>query len=79
MKTKPVIVEWEDASSNSGFYDSKDPATYDTVYCQSIGYIIRKDKRQLVLASEKFTNGDLRHIHSIPRKMIKKITPLKEV
>ena len=75
-KRKMVYIEWEDASSNNGYYDKKDPPK--TVMCRTIGFLAEHNKGRVVLTSELFVDGDARHIHTIPRKMVKRIVQLEE-
>lgn len=77
-KKKLVVVEWEDAASNSGHYQKNDPETYGTVMCRTVGYLLNKDKHRVVLATEWFEDGGFRHTHSIPKGMVRKITILSE-
>ena len=47
---------------------------------QNIGFLVKHDKKRVVLAAEYFMkDDDLRHMETIPRGMVKKITRLKEV
>jgi len=77
MKEKIVCVEWDDASSNSGYYNKDHPERFSPVRCKTVGHFISKDKTAIVLSSESFEDGDKRDIHTIPRKMIVKVTELK--
>ena len=80
MKAKrreAVEVEWEDASSSSGYYYPEDASAHKLVNCHSIGYLVRKTKVVVVLTSEVFGDGDQRKVSTIPRKMIKGIRELR--
>ena len=77
MKERIVCIEWDDASSNSGYYDKDHPEKFNPVRCKTVGYLISKNKKAVVVAGEFFEDGDKRHIHTIPKKMIHKITELK--
>jgi len=75
---KIVEVEWEDACANSGYLDKEHwDTSHRPVLCKTVGHLYKKNSGMVLLASEKFEDGDLRYTHTIPRKMIKKITVLK--
>lgn len=76
---KIVMVDWFDACNSDECINKK---TYNgehkPIHCVTVGHLFMKNKDFILLASEKFDDGDLRHTHTIPRKMITKITCLKE-
>lgn len=74
---KIVCVEWEDTTSRSGYLDLKDPETYGITLTKTFGHLAKKNKHIVVVVSEVFEDGDMRHSHSIPRKMVKSIRELK--
>ena len=81
-RAKIVVVEWEDASTNTGYWDKNDPERFGPVPTETVGHLIKKDKSAVYLCAEVFReNGkkitDRRHIHTIPRKMIKRIRELE--
>ena len=81
MKDKIVKVEWEDASFTAGHYDEEKPQRFTPVSTSTIGYLIRKDRKMVILSQDRFyakgkADGD-RGIYTIPRKMITKITYLE--
>ena len=83
MKEKIVCVEWDDASFNQGYYDKKSPEDFRQVRTRTVGHLIKKSSKEVLVSIDRFYNpaGKLendRHITTIPRKMIKKITYLKE-
>jgi len=81
QRSKIVCVEWEDASFSSGFYDKKDPKRFDPIPARTVGYLVKSDRAKVIVATEKFIDyegvEDLRHIHTIPRKLIKSIRRLE--
>ena len=74
---KIVEVNWTDACSTNGYYDKDHPEKNDPVICKTVGHLISKNKKAVVLASEYFDDGDKRHIHTIPRKMVNSIRELR--
>ena len=78
MKEKIVLIDWDDASSNSGYWDDHRLEDFGLVRNQSVGHLIRSDRKQVVIAMDRWRDGDRRYrtIATIPRGMIKKITYL---
>jgi len=76
--SKIVCVEWEDACSNSGYYDKDHPEKFAPVMCRTVGHLIKRNKESVIVACEAFEDGGKREIHTVPRKMVKKITYLTE-
>jgi len=74
---KIVCVDWEDAASNSGYYDFEHPENTTTVNARTVGHLLRNDRKEVTLAAETFQDGEFRHIHSIPKGMVRKITVLR--
>jgi len=84
MKDKIVCVEWEDAASNSGFYDKRRPEDFEPILTKTVGHFIKKTKKCIIVSQERFYDSkgkpnDDRHIATIPQKMIRRVVPLKEV
>ena len=80
MKERIVCVEWTDACYNSGYYD-KDKREFDPTKTKTVGFVIKSSRECMVLSHDRFYNDDKleeeRHITTIPRKMIRKVTELK--
>ena len=81
MKERIVCIEWDDASSNSGYYDEKYPEKFTPVSTKTVGHLVKKDNTCVIVSQERFyengkPDGD-RHIVTIPRKMIRHISELK--
>lgn len=77
-KLRRVCVEWEDAVTTSGYFDPKDPKDGSLCKCKTVGWLARKNKDTIVMITNMFEDGELRHTHTIPRKTVKKITYLEE-
>ena len=75
-------VVWIDAEINADHYGTlKDPSTAakfgGRAECRDIGYLIRKNRQEVVLAVGLLTEDDgYRHSNTIPRGWIKTIIPL---
>jgi len=81
MKERIVCIEWDDASCNAGYYDEKYPEKFEPVFSKTVGHLVKKDKKCVIVSQERFyengkPDGD-RHIVTIPKKMIRKIVELK--
>ena len=81
MKERIVCVEWTDACYNSGYYDKKDEC-FSPAKTKTTGFVVKSDRKCIILSHDRFYNedgklGEERHITTIPRAMIRKITQLK--
>ena len=77
---KIVKVDWLDSCNSNGILNKRDYAKYHKpIACSTVGHLFKKNKDFVLLAAEKFEDGDLRFTHTIPRKMVTKITVLGEV
>jgi len=76
---KIVSVQWEDACSCSGYYDRDHPEKFNTLLCVTVGHLVRNTHKDIVLASELFEDKDTRHIHTIPKGMVRKVVVLEEI
>lgn len=76
---KVVEVEWIDACYNSGYLNKKNyKSEHYPIIGKTVGHLFNEDKVAVILVAETFADGESRHIHTIPRGMIKKITTLRE-
>ena len=80
-KPSLVLVEWDDAYSNSMWHsDSEVDAEFHDYgwECVTVGYLIRETKTGITLAARaSFTNKSWGLLQRIPRGMVKKITRIK--
>ncbi len=58
---------WQRASKNSG----------GLIRCTSVGYIVRKNKREITLAQSKSSMGNVGELISIPMTCVKEIKTLE--
>lgn len=82
VRPQLVIVEWEDAYSNSAWHQNTeidtdfDDGGYD---CVTVGYLIREDKDRVILAARvSFKNESYGLLQRIPRGMVRNIRTLTE-
>ena len=75
-----VEVVWHDAAGETGWEDLYEAQQADVVVCTTTGYMIKKDRRKVIIASS--LSGDstrVDHTTTIPRTWVVKITPLEAV
>jgi len=82
LKERIVCVEWDDASSNSGYYDRKSPERFEPVRCHTVGHFIKRTKKAVIVSQERFYDDkgkieDDRRIVTIPKKMIIKVIEMR--
>ena len=73
---KIVEVNWVDANGNDGWVSLKRAQTHNLAPTNSIGYIIKKNKRQITIA-QSISGDAVDMILSIPASCIKSIKELK--
>jgi len=83
MKSKKIVcVEWDDAGFNSGYYDKDNKDIHNPIIVKTVGHLIEKNKSVIIVATDRFQyagqSEDQRHISTIPKKMIRRITYLEE-
>lgn len=75
---KIVCVEWDDASGQNGWRQEKDVLNLSLSKCESVGYLVKKNKTQIILVQS--IDRDLKSMDNsltIPRKCVKRIVELK--
>lgn len=72
-----VIVEWEDIVSDSSWMDIREAKHQKPYNCESIGYLIEKNKKNIVLVPNVSYAGLGFGYVSIPIGCIKKINIIK--
>lgn len=81
-KERFVCVEWDDAAFTDGYYDADKEEGFNPIPSQTVGHLIKKDRRKVLVASERFFPSkdtiDKRRIQTIPRKMVKRIRYLRD-
>lgn len=74
-----VEVVWHDAAGETGWEALYDAQQSDIIVCLTTGYLIKKDRRRVVIASSLRQDGArVEHTTTIPRTWVVKITPLTE-
>ena len=81
MKERIVCVYWDDASFNSGYYDKESEKKFKPVRTKTAGFVVKSDRKCIIISHDRFYNeegklDDERHITTIPRAIIRKVTEL---
>lgn len=76
QKLKVVKIEWVDSCSGDNWEGFKESEEHTIAKCESVGYLLRKDKEQVQIVQNISDNGHLCAQIAIPRGCIKKITYL---
>ena len=83
IRERIVCIEWEDAAYNSGYYDKKTPEDYEPVLTRTVGHLVKKTKKAIIVSQDRFYNGEKidndRHLGIIPKKMIRRVSYLEGV
>lgn len=79
MKDKIVLIEWEDASFNGGYYDEKEPQDFEPILNRTVGHLVKSDRSKVIVSTDRWGKepDTHRHISTIPKKMIKSIKYLE--
>ncbi len=77
-KARLVEVEWVDASSRDRGWDHPDNYVDIKEYrCKTVGYMIHRDKKELVLMHSVSFNGLVDRAMHIPARYVKRVHNLK--
>ena len=58
MREKIVCVEWDDACSNSGSYDDKDPDRFTLIRTKTVGHLIKSTPKTIGIAKINKKSND---------------------
>ena len=72
-----VEVEWEDSCAEMGWHTPRDIKGYDVSHCRSVGYLLGKDRKKVVILQSASDSPSFCEALTIPRGNVKKITYLK--
>ena len=76
---KIVCVEWEDACRHNGYYEPAQDADYSTIHCRTVGFLVKRTRKEVKICEDYFEDGRMRDVHSIPKGMVHKVIVLKDV
>jgi hypothetical protein len=79
MRKRPLlVVEWKDISAYSGWSSEKEAEEYTPLACETTGWKMKGDRKNLRLASTRTETNKYTDIIVIPRGCIKSIQRLKQ-
>jgi hypothetical protein len=73
---KKVEVEWTDTCNHSGWRSKKDVCAYRVVRCFTLGYLVCKDDKALVVAQSLNQLSEFTEVMVIPLGCVRKIKKL---
>ena len=76
-KPYPVEVHWVDACSNSGWQGVNEPDDDEAIPCLSTGYLLRRSKREITLATNLNRLGHTGDWMTIPTSCVTKVRRLR--
>jgi len=76
-KHRLLRVEWEDSASRGKWHRTTEIGRRATLQCESVGYVVRSDKHEIVLAQSICENEDINDTMAIPRGCIRKVRRLQ--
>lgn len=76
-RARPVLVTWRDATQFAeGWVPVAETKKYEPSLVRTVGFIVRRDRRYLVLAQSVANDGDVIGVFMIPRGFIERVTHL---
>ena len=75
---KIVEVTWHDSCSDGGWKSLKSSLSGSISTCQSVGYLLQRNRKQVILIQSRSDTGNLSDQIAIPRTDVVKIIYLKE-
>ena len=73
MRSQLVLIEWNDAAAATTAWQHE----VTTVACQTMGFLVAKNKKEVVIAHTMAADGDFVGKFAIPRGFIKVIKIMK--
>ena len=64
-----VLVEWYDAAMSLKAWEDN----VDVVLCQTVGFLVKEDERQIKVAATLTADGEVGGIFALPRGFLKSI------
>ena len=74
---KLVKVDWHDCTTRQNWIANEDACNLATISCTSVGWLLKKTRKEIVLTSMKADDDSSCH-QTIPRGCVTRITELKE-
>ena len=79
MELQLVEVAWHDATSNHGWYTLDEIRKDKTLIteCRTVGYLVRRDRRHVVVAQTRIQTGKLSELWGIPTPWVARVTVIR--
>jgi hypothetical protein len=74
---KKVEIEWVDTNSDHGWVKRKRATNHHIAECSTIGYLLKRNYKEIVVAQSKSGIDDFDHLYAIPMCCVKSIKELK--
>lgn len=74
---KIVEVDWKDACGQAGWDDIEEHRSLEPMPCKSVGYLLKKNKTEIVLAFCQAGHGGINSSMCIPMVWVSKIKVIK--
>jgi hypothetical protein len=76
LKLPMVLITWEDAVCEESTLKLSSGKNLTTIPCHTVGFLLSKDKRQIVIATSFMETDDIKYTYCIPTSWITEITKL---
>ena len=76
--SKIVVVRWRDACTRSGWDDMRDYMKHGPEEIETCGYLLRKDDKEIVVATTQSASGDANGCIAIPKSWVVKMTIVRK-
>lgn len=76
MKQSIIYIEWEDSAYFSGWKDKKVASGCASCRVKSTGFLLKKDKKDIVIYQSRSDSREMGHIMAIPMSAVRKIKEL---
>lgn len=71
-----VVVHWQDTRHSGGQFDLQEAKTIRSTEFSTIGFLVKRGRRDVVIAGDISEEGHYRDITTIPRQCINRIERL---
>ena len=74
-----VLIEWDDATQPSHGWVAPDDIDPTPALCQSVGWIVHRDDRAIILAATQCDGGEVMGAMCIPRGTVRSVKVLSSI
>lgn len=76
-KLRAVRVEWVDSASTGRWRHRKEAERFDVVACTTVGFVVSRNSKRIVLAQSVSEDDDVCDTMTIPAGCVKRVRRLK--